>query len=394
MLTALLFTISCTKEQVNEQPTNTPEKKDCHCSAEGANRPGELVTLTNQQTGKPFTLKKAGDDYIMGGDMLLTPEQLDILKGVQKPEPGGRTFRGEFAKLWPNRTVFYTVNVNEADPWSIQEAIDHWEANTNITFVQRTNQPNYVEFVDGPSCESNVGMKGGRQEIRLSWLCTTGSIIHEIGHALGFFHEQMRDDRGNWINVHTANIDPDALINFKTYTQLGIPGAEIGTFDFGSIMMYDSHDFSVNGLPTITRLDGSTFNSQRIGLSAGDIETYNYMYNPPYMRVTYEETYNNSDPLSGVYDYGWNYRIRFYKDAALTIPYTLQYPIVMLQYAWQEDLNGTTGGTGKVVLPVGTSQFVLGPSHYTEQNDFGTVIYKSSYRIGPATFPGYIIVNN
>lgn len=392
-----LFFAACTKEKTNDrQTTEIPEKEDCHCSAEGANRPGEIVTFINQQTGKEFMLKKAGNDYIMGGDMLLTPGQLEILKGTrqQKLEPDGRTFRGEFTKLWPNRTVFYTINSNAPDPWSIQDAIDHWETNTNITFVQRTNQPNYIEFVDGINCESHIGMIGGRQEIRLAWTCGTGNIIHEIGHALGFFHEQMRDDRGNWINVLTANIDPDALINFQTYSELNLPGAEFGNFDFGSIMMYGSWDFSINGQPTITRLDGSTFNSQRIGLSAGDIETYNYLYNPPYMRVTYEETYNNSDPQSGIYDYGWNYRIRFYQDAALTTPYALQYPIVMLQYEWQEDLNGTTGGTQKVVLPVGTSQFVLGPSHYTEQNDFGTVVYKSSYRIGAATFPGYIIIND
>lgn len=290
--------------------------------------------------------------------------------------------------------MFYTINSNAPDPWSIQDAIDHWETNTNITFVQRTNQPNYIEFVDGINCESHIGMIGGRQEIRLAWTCGTGNIIHEIGHALGFFHEQMRDDRSSWINVLTANIDPDALNNFQTYSELNMPGAEFGNFDFGSIMMYGSWDFSINGQPTITRLDGSTFNSQRIGLSAGDIETYNYLYNPPYMRVTYEETYNNSDPQSGIFDYGWNYRIRFYQDAALTTPYTLQYPIVMLQYEWQEVLNGTTGATQKVVLPVGTNQFVLGPSHYTEQNDFGTVVYKSSYRIGAATFPGYIIIND
>lgn len=71
------------KEKTNErQTTDPPEKEDCHCSAEGANRPGEIVTFTNQQTGKEFTLKKAGNDYIVGGDMLLTPGQLEILKGT------------------------------------------------------------------------------------------------------------------------------------------------------------------------------------------------------------------------------------------------------------------------------------------------------------------------
>ena len=43
-------------------------------------------------------------------------------------------------------------------------------------------------------------------------------------------------------------------------------------------MMYPSYAFSKNGLPTITRLNGSTFNAQRSGLSAGDIRIVREMY--------------------------------------------------------------------------------------------------------------------
>ncbi len=46
-------------------------------------------------------------------------------------------------------------------------------------------------------------------------------------------------------------------------------------------MLYSSDAFSSNGLPTITRLDGSTFIGQRTALSAGDLEMIDDMYNCP-----------------------------------------------------------------------------------------------------------------
>ena len=43
-------------------------------------------------------------------------------------------------------------------------------------------------------------------------------------------------------------------------------------------MMYGSFSFSSNGQPTITKKDGSTFNIQRAGLSAGDKSGIDIMY--------------------------------------------------------------------------------------------------------------------
>jgi hypothetical protein len=43
-------------------------------------------------------------------------------------------------------------------------------------------------------------------------------------------------------------------------------------------MMYGSFAFSKNGLPTITKKDGSTFSVQRNGFSVGDRATFNTMY--------------------------------------------------------------------------------------------------------------------
>ncbi len=52
--------------------------------------------------------------------------------------------------------------------------------------------------------------------------------------------------------------------------ETGWDGAEYTPgLDFGSIMLYSSYSFSGNGLPTITKTDGSTYSAQRSGLSIG-----------------------------------------------------------------------------------------------------------------------------
>src|SRR5262245_12021735 len=187
---------------------------------------------------------------------------------------------------WPNATIPFEIDAGLPNPQRVTDAIAHWEANTRIRFVQRTaaNQaqfPDFVRFVGGGGCSSNVGSRGGMQTVTLGPNCTPGNAIHEIGHTVGLWHEQSREDRDLFVRIVFANIDPSTLHNFDQHIA---DGDDLGAYDYGSIMHYPPTAFSINGQATIVALQPippGVVMGQRNALSAGDIAGVHTMYPGP-----------------------------------------------------------------------------------------------------------------
>lgn len=286
LLPALAF-VACSKDSDEEilmegsEQVNEIVQEDVQVEVANMDAPGAVSQV--YFGGMQIPVEDYNGNYVYQGDILLSPDmvsqQPEKLVYEQGETPPAEKSVGRTSGRWPNNTVYYSIDKGLANQGRVIDAIKHWEDNTNLKFVKRTNQPNYVNFVTGSGCSSYVGMIGGKQNLTLSSSCTTGNTIHEIGHAIGLWHEQSRVDRNDFITINTANIQSGREHNFHSYKTQGMDGAEFtSALDFESLMMYGSYSFSKNGKPTMVKKDGSTFNVQRRGLSAGDKQGVNNMY--------------------------------------------------------------------------------------------------------------------
>ncbi|XP_046331012.2 zinc metalloproteinase dpy-31-like [Haliotis rufescens] len=164
---------------------------------------------------------------------------------------------------------------------AIEDAIRHWEEETCLNFVKfsRYYGPHLI-FKKNKGCSSYIGKRGSGQTISIGTGCDTkGIAAHEIGHALGFWHEQGRPDRDTYVRVYYDNIKSGKSHNFRRESwrnarSMGIP------YDYSSVMHYGTKAFSKNERPTITakESDMETTLGTRSGLSFYDVKIANLIY--------------------------------------------------------------------------------------------------------------------
>ncbi|KAK0398528.1 hypothetical protein QR680_002634 [Steinernema hermaphroditum] len=189
-------------------------------------------------------------------------------------------------KKWPNGRIPYVISsqYNERERAVLARAFQEYHSRTCIRFVPRTSFDQdylYIGKIDG--CYSDVGRAGGRQELSLDDGCLQyDTAIHELMHAVGFYHEHERWDRDQYISILWNNIDKDAYDQFGRVdlTESSYYGQ---VYDYYSIMHYDSLAFSKNGFETLVakRPEMTAVIGSAIDFSPVDLIKINKLYNCP-----------------------------------------------------------------------------------------------------------------
>lgn len=105
---------------------------------------------------------------------------------------------------------------------------------------------------DYSGCWSSVGKRSQGQIVNLgSDKCRRhGVIIHELMHAIGFYHQQSASERDDFIKIHWENIKRGREHNFNKYNESVVTNFEV-VYDYESVMHYSPRAFSKNGEITI-----------------------------------------------------------------------------------------------------------------------------------------------
>ncbi|XP_033747056.1 LOW QUALITY PROTEIN: uncharacterized protein LOC117332279 [Pecten maximus] len=251
----------------------------------------KLRSISHWLDGRPDT---TAFDYIYRVNM---GAGLNLFQGdIDGFNPNRRTATTNKQNLWNTRLVPYIIDplFETSEERDIHAAIEEYHQKTCIRFVPRTNEEDYIRLTKIDGCYSKIGRVGGGQNVSLVSACLKkGTVIHELMHVLGFFHEQTRPDRDAWVQVITENIRGGYEHNFDKLDSRLVDNLGV-EYDYGSVLHYSKYAFSTNGNPTIlpTRMTLATL-GQRYGFSYLDLERINLLYRcdiPGPLPVSYTST--------------------------------------------------------------------------------------------------------
>ncbi|XP_047682622.1 meprin A subunit beta [Prionailurus viverrinus] len=184
---------------------------------------------------------------------------------------------------WPHTIPYVLEDSLEMNAKGvILNAFERYRLKTCIDFKPWTGEANYISVFKGSGCWSSVGnMHVGKQELSIGENCDRiATVQHEFLHALGFWHEQSRSDRDDYVMIMWDRILSGREHNFNTYDDQESDSLNV-PYDYTSVMHYSKTAFQNGTEPTIvTRIsDFMDVIGQRMDFSDYDLLKLNRLYN-------------------------------------------------------------------------------------------------------------------
>ena len=206
--------------------------------------------------------------YTPGGELIEHPRQAydkdgnlyDIPEVPQPIQPEGdaqvsgvgvRDGSRILGKRWYSRKIPYRIASEVTNKAAIRRVLqtirdrvglDFWETDCNPGISLRNNYIQFRVHANPEDGRSYVGRQDwGATNVDIGREASDRTILHEVGHALGLYHEHSRSRRDRYVTIQEDNIDPYKVFNFG---KVPADAETFGAYDYDSIMHYHACAYS------------------------------------------------------------------------------------------------------------------------------------------------------
>ncbi|KAM3614486.1 uncharacterized protein V6R79_015146 [Siganus canaliculatus] len=243
-----------------------------------------IFLVVNLSVSSAFLINPNGPNIVeIGEDKDITDANKDLMEDdIMEPPDTHRSAIVNPRRLWTSPVPYVLDSSLEMNARGvIMRAFEQFRLKTCIDFKPRASEEYYISVQKLGGCFSYIGMvQPNGQDLSIGSRCDEISTVeHEFLHALGFYHEQSRYDRDDFVTIKFENIQQGFERNFNKVRKEQSTTNGVA-YDYWSVMHYGKNAFSNgNGSTMITKNPNfKDIIGQRFDVSPRDVLELNLLY--------------------------------------------------------------------------------------------------------------------